>query len=1153
MRTSTTVICFLMFLCIQCVFAYTYHSITVNGDLTDWDTESERWWSSTSGKNGYMTWDADSFYVGFDGVNINDNGGNNQSVFAAIDFDPLPGLSEGEGDSTLPYEQWFAGSTVHLPFNADLLYSAKAVSGSPEKHAWLHDGVSWQRDGAGGTNDLTTEFTVVWFGSSCEIALPRSHFGYSSHIHVVIYAKDLSSNDGWGWLYSGVPDNGVTDGLGDKTFIHHYGFRLGPDIRPNDGIFYDAIQGHLLWRPDPPGPNDTIDISVRECSQSGYLHWGVNTDDGSWSQPINYYWPTGTVPSGTSAVESPLSGPDPNGECTIQLGPFDTGEQLVRTTDFVIRWADDSWDNNGGSDYHISLWFEPEAGEPTVSISAPPADTAYIQGAPVIVSWTTTGAMGSTLWIDGADVSAASPYMWDTTMDSLGSHLLTVEAVNASGDVSFDFRSVWIIPTVHDSIPPAGTTPGVTDNGDGTVTFALWAPEKHFVSLVGDFNGWDNDADVLYSYQDSIWWTTIDLSSGTYNYRFLVDGDLPIADPYGLLLDWTENGSQSGNWRNAESVVEVGVSAFPWTDASWVPPDPEDMIIYETHLGDFSDTGDFAGLEARIAYLASLGINAIEIMPCYEFPGAISWGYNPAYYFAPEATYGTPEDLKSLVDTAHDNGIAVLIDMVYNHLDASASLYRLYGNDYDASPWFHDLTNPWGFPDLDHWSNGTKKLTKDIAEFWMDEYHVDGFRYDATAFIGWDGVGDDTGNGIGYFTYVAWDYNNSFYQVLEHLPQETAVVTDTKATSCWHDTFHDQMKANLREGPFEGSIYGNMDVTAQAIHYAGDGFTDESQVVNYTESHDEQRIIWESQTNPGIDYDLAIKKSKLGAVLLFTCTGTPMIYHGQEFGEDSERTIDPNPLHWEYLEQPTGSSIFRHFNRLIWLRKQYPSLTSGNLFTTLQDNTNHVISFWRATDSNTDSVVVVANFDRSEKTVSVEFPVTGTWFEYLEDSTVSVTSNPRSVQIPGSEARIYCRRKRWITEDIVPPVMPESVMITDMTDSILVSWSPVLIDSLGNSESIAYYDVFRDTLPYFEVTSSVFLASTSDTSFVDEMPAPGNLYYRVRSCDTSGNTSPGSLGAGRFPFDFSNPEIVHPHVEHEMRYQSLSLRFPHDRSRMYHR
>gem|GEM_PF-606581 len=1133
MRKISIIICLQACICLGVSLANTYHSITVNGDLTDWDTDSERWWSSTSGKNGYMTWDADSFYVGFDGVNINDNGGDNQSVFVGIDFDPMPGLSEGEGDSMLPYEQWYAGSTVHLPFNADLLYSVKAVSGLPENHAWIHDGVQWQRDGAGGSDDLSTEFSSVWYGSACEIAIPRSHFIYSSHIHTVIYAKDLSSNGGWGWLYSGVPDNGVTDGTGDKTFIHHYGFRLGPEIRPNDGVFYDAAQGHLVWSPDPPGPNDDINIVIRDCSQAGFLHWGVNAEDGSWSQPISYYWPPGTIPSGTSAVETPLSGPDPNGECTVQLGPFDTGEQLVMTADFVIRWADDSWENNGGADYQIPLWFEPDAGEPTVSIIAPPADTSYIQGATVNVSWTTGGAVQSTLWIDGNDVATSSPYIWDTTTDSLGLHVLTAEAENASGDVSFDFISIFVIPTVSDSVPPPGTKPGVSDNGDGTVTFALWAPEKRFVSLVGDFNGWDDESDILYSYQDSIWWTTIPLMPGTYNYRFLVDGDLPIADPYARRLDWTENGSQSGDWRVAESVVEVSASDFSWTDASWTPPDPEDMIIYETHLGDFSPGGDFAGLEARLSYLATLGINAIEIMPCYEFPGAISWGYNPAFYFAPEATYGTPEDLKNLVDAAHENGIAILIDMVYNHLDASASLYRLYGTDYDASPWFHDVTNPWGFPDLDHWSDGTKQLTKDIAEFWMDEYHVDGFRYDATAFIGWDGVGDDTGNGIGYFTYVAWDHNNSFYQVLEHLPQETDVVTNTKATSCWHDTFHDQMKANLREGQFEGSSYGNMNITAQAIHYAGDGFTDESQVVNYTESHDEQRIMWEAQTNPSIDYDLAVKKSKLGATLLFTATGTPMMYHGQEFGEDSERTIDPNPLNWEYLEQPVGSGIFRHFSRLIWLRRNYPSLTSGNLFTTLQDNTNHVISYWRATESNTDSVVVVANFDRADKTVSVDFPVTGTWYEFLGDSMVSVSSSPRAILVPGSDARIYCRRKLWTTEDTIPPAMPGSLFVMDMTDSIKVSWAAVITDSVGGGESVAYYDVFRNTVPYFDLSSETFLISTTDTVVVDDTPPAGNVYYRIRAWDTSGNSSPGSMGAGRFFFNSSDSGSIQMRRENE--------------------
>lgn len=1102
-----------------CASAATYHSIAVDGDLSEWETAGERWTTSTWGMHGYITWDAESLYVGFDGININDHGGYNQALFVAIDIDPMPGLSEGAGDSSLPYGYYSAGSTVHLPFNADLLYSAKAVAGAPEKHVWQHDGTAWRLDGEGGTTDLRSEFHVAWAASNSEIAVPRSHFGFASHIHMVMYAKDLASpsNPGWGWLYSAVPDNGTTDGINDKTFNHFYGFRLGPGITPNDGVFYDAAQGGVFWVGDPPGPNDTVEILIRECTQGGNLHWGVNTDDGTWTQPIVAYWPSGSSASGTGAVESPLSGPDGSGECTVSLGPFDTGEQLVLTVDFVIHWADDSWDNNGGRDYQIALWHTPGPGEPSATLISPPSDTSFVQGDTVSVAWSSSGAIGTTFWLDGAGVATASPYEWDTGEASLGRHLLVVEAENAGGLVAFDWAYVWITPTVEEQEPPAGASPGARDNGDGTVTFMLWAPGKHFVTLPGDFNGWDGDTTLLKVYQDSVWWTTLPLANGTYEYRFLVDGTLPIADPYARRLNWTSNGEQSGDWRIAKSIVEVGASPFGWTDGSWSPPEPRDMIIYETHLGDFSPTKDFAGLQARLPYLAALGINAVEIMPCYEFPGGISWGYNPAYYMAPEAAYGTPIDLKSLVDAAHSYGIAILIDMVFNHLDASASLYRLYGTDWDASPWFHAMTNPWGFPDLDHWSAGTKQLTKDVVEFWMDEYHVDGFRYDATTFIGWDGIGDDTGNGIGYFTYVAWDHDNDVYQVMEHLPQDPAVVTGTKATAGWHDTFHDQMKANLREGQFEGSSYGNMSVTAQAIHYAGDGFASETEVVNYTESHDEQRVIWEAQTNPGIDHDLAVKKSRLGAAVLFTSTGTPMIYHGQEFGEDSERTIDPNPLHWEYLEQPVGASLFQLYSRLIWLRRNYASLTSGNLYTTVQDDANHTISFWRWTDAGTDSVVVVANFDRNSKAIPVQFPVTGTWYEFLGDSAVSVGSSPRVVTIPGSEARIYCRNKRW-TWDSVPPAAPSTVTLTPSAGSITVSWTAVTQDTLGQPETVAYYEIFRSTGAYFDAESGTYLASSGVTSYVDAAPPSGKVFYRVLAWDASGNRGAPSGAHGRFEF-----------------------------------
>ncbi len=1104
--------------------AATYHSITVDGNLSEWDTSMERWTTSTWGKFGYITWDADSLYIAYEGININDNGGYNQAVFVAIDTDPMPGLDDGAGGTSLPYEQWFAGSAVHLPFRADLLYSAKAFAGAPEKHVWQHTEGGWFRDGAGGTPDLRDSYHVAWVGSAFEMAIPREHFDRGSHIHLVMYAKDLASpsNPGWGWLYAAVPDNGTSDGINDKTFSHFYGFRLGPGIRPNDGIFYDAAQGHVFWTGDPPGPNSLIPLLVRDCAQGGNLHWGVNAEDGAWTQPIQAYWPEGSVPAGPSAIESPLSGPDAGGVCALTLGPFNTGAQLVFTVDFVIHWNDGSWDNNAGRDYEVALWFLPRPGEPSVTFSSPSDGASFVQGDTVTVSWSSSGASETTLWVDGVEEAGGSPYEWVTDTAGLGRHLLVVQATNEGGLVAFDSRWVWVTPTVEEETPPAGASPGAHDNGDGTVTFMLWAPGKHFVTLLGDFNSWDEDATLLKVYQDSVWWATLPLSSGSYEYRFLVDGTLPIADPYARRVAWTSNGVPSGDWRIARAVVDVGAPAFPWTDASWTPPPPESMIIYEVHLGDFSPSGGFEGLQARLPYLASLGVNAVELMPCYEFPGAVSWGYNPAFYFAPESSYGTPEDLKRLVDAAHARGIAIILDMVFNHMDASSPLYRLYGTNWDESPWFHAMPNPWGFPDLDHWRAGTKQLTKDVLEFWMDEYHLDGFRYDATAFIGWDGIGDDTGNGIGYFTYVAWNHDHDVYQVLEHLPQDPAVITGTKANSGWHDTFHDQMKANLREGQFEGCTFGNMDVTAQAIHYAGDGFTAPTQVVNYTENHDEQRVIWEAQTNPAIDYALAVKKARLGAVVLFTATGIPMIYQGQEFGEDSERTIDPNPLHWEYLDQPVGQSVFRHFWRLIWLRRNYPSLTSGNLLTVVQDNANHAIAYWRWAEGGTDSVVVVVNFDQMSKTVSVPFPVTGTWYEFLGDSAVWVSSSPRSIVVPGSEARVYCRRKRW-EWDTTPPAAPTGIMVTPAPGQVTLTWEAVTQDSLGQPETVAYYEVFRATSAYFVASVTAFVGSTTGTVFVDASPPDGPAYYRIRACDASGNRGELSDAHGRFPFTTSSP------------------------------
>jgi 1,4-alpha-glucan branching enzyme len=583
---------------------------------------------------------------------------------------------------------------------------------------------------------------------------------------------------------------------------------------------------------------------------------------------------------------------------------------------------------------------------------------------------------------------------------------------------------VWKLPQIVHAQAPAGTQPGVTYNSDGTVTLALFAPYKKFVMIQGDFNNWNGSETVMNVQDNGLWWKTLSLSPGTHEFQYVVDGSIVIADPFSEDVDWTENGQEDWHPQHARTVLPVPKPTFAWEDANYVPLQKEDYMIYEIHVGDFTPEGTFAGVIGKLNYLKDLGVTAIELMPTYEFPGGHSWGYNPTFYMAPESSYGTPQDFKRLVNEAHKSGIAVLMDMVYNHSDATCPFYVLYKNDYDHSPYYHATANMWGFPDFDHYKPATQQFVDRVNKFWMQEYHVDGFRFDYTR--GYD-QSSETGNLnlLNRMATVAHLNNPKAYLIAEHLPQDPKVATSTQMDAEWHDTFHDQMKANLREGQFEGSTYADLANTARAIDFALDGFTAPFQVVNYLESHDEQRVIYEVQTNHAIGYDLALQKSKLGACVLFTAAGNPMMYMGEEFGMDTPKTLDWNKLKWQSLSEPKTKELYHFYRRLMRFRKNHPALRKGTIRILKKFVSQKTIVYERQLGDQ--KIVVAANFSRSPQTLNIPLDGQTKWYEFVTDTSCGVTDTLKNFVLTGSAARIFTNFRDWIPLSVQQRVLVASV------------------------------------------------------------------------------------------------------------------------------
>ena len=253
---------------------------------------------------------------------------------------------------------------------------------------------------------------------------------------------------------------------------------------------------------------------------------------------------------------------------------------------------------------------------------------------------------------------------------------------------------------------------------DASVRFRLWAPAAHQVEL--RLTGANGSVQIPFERCDKGWFELVtDAASAGTQYRFRIDGAQEVPDPASRF--------QPQDVHGPSEVVDP--NAFDWSDSAWHGRRWEEAVIYELHVGAFTSRGTFSAVRERLDYLADLGITAIELMPIADFPGQRNWGYDGVFLFAPDSIYGRPEDLKELVQGAHERGIMVLLDVVYNHFGPEGNYLRFY-----APQFFTDRhRTPWG--DGINFDGPESRVVRDFfihnALYWLTEYHFDGLRLDA--------------------------------------------------------------------------------------------------------------------------------------------------------------------------------------------------------------------------------------------------------------------------------------------------------------------------------------------------------------------------------------------------------------------------------------
>ena len=630
-----------------------------------------------------------------------------------------------------------------------------------------------------------------------------------------------------------------------------------------------------------------------------------------------------------------------------------------------------------------------------------------------------------------------------------------LEATN-NGDTQTSIFNVIVKPTVTEASVPTGMKDGMNLNpSDNTkATLVFYAPMKEFVHVIGDFNNWSVDNNYLLkkdSSKDRFWIELTGLTPKTnHMYQYLVDGTLRVADPYSTIV-LTESNDQyinattypnlpeypTGKTNFSVTLLRTGDANYNWQTTNFTKPEKTDLVIYELLLRDFDELHSFDAVKTRLDYLQNLGINAIEFMPVSEFDGNESWGYNPSFHMALDKYYGNPTSFKQLIDECHKRGIAIILDIVYNHATGQNPFYRMYNTDNGGyggqasadSPFFNQTAKHSYsvFNDFNHSKQATKDYVKRTTQYWIDEYKIDGFRWDLTKGFTQNCTSSNescTGNYQAdrvavlkeYADYL-WEKDEDFYVIFEHLGGNTE---ETE----WVNYRLDEGKGILLWGNqnynYRQAVAGNNNSSDFSwISYKNRGWSVPANV-SYMESHDEERLAYESVTfgrSSGSynikDLSTALDRQKMAGAFYFTVPGPKMIWQFGELGYDYSINfngrVGNKPIKWDYFNNQERKDLYYNWAKMIQLKLNYTIFKTTD-FTLSVGGSNGLkkIQLSDATAPDLKHVTIIGNFGVTTQSINPTFQQTGTWYDLLNDnSTISVTNTSAIISLQPGEFKIY--------------------------------------------------------------------------------------------------------------------------------------------------
>ncbi len=648
-------------------------------------------------------------------------------------------------------------------------------------------------------------------------------------------------------------------------------------------------------------------------------------------------------------------------------------------------------------------------------------------------------------------------YDYEYTVEDDTEFILTANDPNTTNTISKQF-SALISPEINEAPVPFGMQDGININPEDptSVTLVLYAPEKNFVHVKGNFNNnnWTLDDKYLLNKdtaQNRFWITLNNLPNNSdILFQYVVEGSISIADPYSTLILSEFNDVfidkntftdipdyPTGKTQHAVSWFKTNENAYDWKVKDFNRPKTTDLVIYELLIRDFDELHSFEAVKNRLDYLQDLGINAIELMPVSEFDGNISWGYNPSFHMALDKYYGSPTAFKEFVDECHSRGIAVILDVVYNHATGQNPYYRMWndcngcytGKVTSENPFFNieDTNTSFSFfNDMDHESQATQEYVDQLNEFWLKEYNIDGFRFDFTKgftnTIGDGGAFDQSRiNILKRMNTQIKDIDSEAYVILEHFaPNEEETILINEGMLVWGNHNFNYNQATMG--------YDNSDFSA--VSYLSRGWDTPSNI-SYMESHDEERLMYKNIQfgNSNADYSVknlttALERVSLAGAFYFTIPGPKMIWQFGELGYDfsinacEDNSISdgcrtsPKPIRWDYYEDTNRKAVYELYSKLIALKKNEPVFQTNNFTLNTSSDTAKSIHLTSSSFNHPGikNVTIIGNFGVEPIEIDPEFQNRGFWFDLLDgrkraifirDVNAKITLQPGEFKIYG--------------------------------------------------------------------------------------------------------------------------------------------------------